>query len=234
MLPLSVENVLLTLKEFLTVWINQIIYYNNIYVQESFSKFKSFDLVVYKSRNPIFNQYVDELINNFFQLLLKKKDMGKVHQISLIIYDTNSMKSSQKYSFKLQDFIEVEDIMPNLDFLHKESSRETLIEMPNITWQEIYNQFKTVTYEHINCLKERSKVIDANNELFYKIIIELDDSINLNNEDTGANWVRINETSDNPSKQLSRITDRENKIKFKSIGEVDLSVMSFDLYNEYV
>lgn len=73
-LPLTVENFLLTFKEYFTVWLNQILYYNHVYEQLTFDQFKSFDLIIYKNRNPQLQGYIEQLIVNVInQLIINQK-----------------------------------------------------------------------------------------------------------------------------------------------------------------
>ena len=69
-LPLTVENFLLTFKEYFTVWLNQILYYNHVYEQLTFDQFKSFDLIIYKNRNPQLQGYIEQLIVNVINQLI--------------------------------------------------------------------------------------------------------------------------------------------------------------------
>mgnify|MGYP001026451391 CR=1 FL=1 len=86
-LPLTVENFLLTFKEYFTVWLNQILYYNHVYEQLTFDQFKSFDLIIYKNRNPQLQGYIEQLIVNVINQLIinQKQSQSNYNTIQIIL-----------------------------------------------------------------------------------------------------------------------------------------------------
>lgn len=161
-LPLTLENVLLSVKEFIEVWINQIIYYNSIYSPEIFDRFKSFDLIIFKSRNPNLNLYIESLVNDFIKILIsgeatgndtgvsgldngsgigasyssnndiKHENGGKVNQLIVIIYDLKSTKRLRRYILNFNQFIGLSSKVASLDFLRNDYNTDDASASSNI------------------------------------------------------------------------------------------------------
>lgn len=237
-LPLTLPYVILTLKEFIIVWLNQVLYYNEIYPLEIYDKLKSFDTIVYQSRNPALNKYVEDLVNEFLQILVNgdgHDNGGKVNQILILLYDVKSNKTKKKYVVKFNEMINLGASINDLNFLYllhekdSESLLEPVIDIPNFTWDEIYSQLKSILFSQIEELKVQ-KNGSENDDLFFKVIVDLEDSINLNvsiNAETNSqhsNWVKTSVTSED---------SKQRKTKVVPIGEVSVGFICIDMYNEY-
>lgn len=123
----------------------------------------------------------------------------------------------------------------DLNFLYlvhekdSESLLEPVIEIPSFTWDEIYSQFKSILFSQIEELKVQ-KNGSENDDLFFKVIVDLEDSINLNvsiNAETNSqhsNWVKTSVTSED---------SKQRKTKVVPIGEVSVGFICIDMYNEY-
>lgn len=239
-LPLTLPNVILTLKEFIIVWINQVLYYNAIYPKEIYDKVKSFATIVYQSRNPVLNKYIEDLVNEFLQIVIKgdgNDNGGKVDQILIIIYDLKSNRTKKKYGMKFNEVINFSSAIDDLEFLNSDNTdSETLlkpvIDIPNFTWEEIYSQLKSILSSQI----EELKIVHANNspidDLFFKIMVDVEDSLNLDmaasKSETSSqysNWVRIPPKSGIQEKTITR--------KLIPVGEMSIGFIYMDLYNEY-
>lgn len=216
LLPLTTKNILLTVKEFLIVWLNQILYFNKVYDQHIFDRFKSFEHVVYKNRNPNFNQYADQLITNMFTNVLFNG--SGLQCLVCLIFDDRNQSVLRKYAINFTDIItNIRDtITPaGLDTSKKDTS--SILEIPGLEWADIYTQFSSTLFQHIQELK-RLNVEDENN-LFFSIVVEAQDSVSL----TTSNWVRLSDANSEVSKPR----------KVVSIGDVSLHLLNFDIINEY-
>ncbi|CUM51462.1 uncharacterized protein AC631_04967 [Debaryomyces fabryi] len=237
-LPLTLPYVILTLKEFMIVWVNQVLYYNEIYPSEIYDKLKSFDIIVYQSRNPALNKYVEDLVNEFLLILVNgdgHTNGGKVNQMLLLLYDVKSNKTKKKYVAKFNEMINLAPSVNDLNFLHlidekdSKSLLEPVIDVPNFTWDEIYSQLRSILFSQIEELKSPNNELEKD-DLFFKVILDLEDSIDLNvnfNSETNSqhsNWVKLSTTSADKQKR---------KTKVVPIGEVSVGFICIDMYNEY-
>lgn len=237
-LPLTLPYVILTLKEFMIVWVNQVLYYNEIYPSEIYDKLKSFDTIVYQSRNPALNKYVEDLVNEFLLILVNgdgHTNGGKVNQMLLLLYDVKSNKTKKKYVAKFNEMINLAPSVNDLNFLHlidekdSKSLLEPVIDVPNFTWDEIYSQLRSILFSQIEELKSPNNELEKD-DLFFKVILDLEDSIDLNvnfNSETNSqhsNWVKLSTTSADKQKR---------KTKVVPIGEVSVGFICIDMYNEY-
>lgn len=237
-LPLTLPYVILTLKEFMIVWVNQVLYYNEIYPSEIYDKLKSFDTIVYQSRNPALNKYVEDLVNEFLLILVNgdgHTNGGKVNQMLLLLYDVKSNKTKKKYVAKFNEMINLAPSVNDLNFLHlidekdSKSILEPVIDVPNFTWDEIYSQLRSILFSQIEELKSPNNELEKD-DLFFKVILDLEDSIDLNvnfNSETNSqhsNWVKLSTTSADKQKR---------KTKVVPIGEVSVGFICIDMYNEY-
>lgn len=244
-LPLTLENVLLAIKELLQVWITQVIYYNAIYPQEIFEKVTSFDLIVFKSRSPSLNSYINNLVDEFIKILTKGNGNqgGEVNQFIVVVYDTKSSKLLRRYILNFNQFVDLSSKITNFDFLNDTSnikSDKNTIDLPNFTWSEVNSQFKSILYQHKFELNQLPFSTDKDN--FFKILINLSDSVDLNNSITSSattessssnqythpsNWVKL-------SSEKHGLGATEKSHKYIPIGEVSVGFVCFDCHNEYI
>lgn len=136
---------------------------------------------------------------------------------------------------KFNEMINLGASINDLNFLYlvhekdSESLLEPVIEIPSFTWDEIYSQFKSILFSQIEELKVQ-KNGSENDDLFFKVIVDLEDSINLNvsiNAETNSqhsNWVKTSVTSED---------SKQRKTKVVPIGEVSVGFICIDMYNEY-
>ncbi|CUM67487.1 uncharacterized protein PRCAT00005184001 [Priceomyces carsonii] len=225
MITLTAENLILALKEFLVVWANQILYYNEIYSPEIFEKYKSFGVIIFKSRNPAVNSYLEKFVNSFIEILLTDYG-GKVRQLVMLVYDSKSNYARHKYVIQFNDLINLSTALPDLSFLTTENpTSETKIDISTLSWDEVYTQLRSALFQHLNELRRKSLSIKKSDDLFFKTIIEIDDSFNLDALPLKSEWVRISNS----------LKGNKTPVKgFAPIGEVSLAVFNFDLHNEYI
>ncbi|CAI5758034.1 unnamed protein product [Candida verbasci] len=241
--PLTIRNFLLTFKEFFIIWINQILCYNKIYSRSIFDKFKSFNLIVYKNRFPNFNKYLNDLIENIIiNLIINKDKPNSLKSINCLILNEKTNEVKKKYSINFYQFII--NLNKTIYNLNQDELDDTsaLIEIQDLGWNEIYTQFNTILFQHIQELKKSNdgrEVNDSNfnsstnftsddnndsqdNDLFFKITVDVDKSIYI----TKNNWTRLNE-------DVGGGNNATNSTKFMSIGNLDLKVLNLDFSNEY-
>lgn len=215
----------------MNVWVNQILYYNKIYPQEAFDRKKSFNLVVLLNRNPALQEFIEKFTNDFLEVLIGRQTGGsKVNQISINVFDQGSGDVVKRYILHFNDLLI--DLGKTLGSQIDAEDRSSVINIEGITWDEIYTQFNTLLYEHLNELKTNEmnelkasqtssevseELLKTGPDLFFKIIIELDESVSL----ATTNWIRVKSKG-------------SKSHRYKSIGEVSLGLINFDLHNEYV
>lgn len=236
-LPLTVRNFLLTFKEFLIVWLNQILYYNNIYDHLIFDKFTSFDLVIYKNRHPNLDQYIDQLFINIINELIIHRTKSKhsnnddddsfngLYNINCLIYNVDTNIIIDKYTINFHQFIiNLQETIFDLSLNSIDNSSKLNID--NLNWNEINTQYNTILFHHIQNLKKfqkKSQNLNSNN-FFLKITVDVDKLLYINNNNPhGSNWIRLNNGDGDDS--LTNIT-------FTPIGQVDLDILNFNCYNE--
>ncbi|KAI5966941.1 uncharacterized protein KGF55_000350 [Candida pseudojiufengensis] len=232
-IPLTINNFLLVFKEFLIVWFNQILFYNKIYDPLIFDEYKAFELIIKKNRHPHLEKYIDNLLINIINnLIISKKQTNGLNKISCLIYNTKSNKVIKSYSIKFAQFL------INLDKTINELKEPTTevedtsakLDIPDLTWIEIYTQFQTVLFKFIQELKKETLTDDIqyevgmsmqstmpDNDLFFKITVDLDESIYASTE----NWIRLGQN------------EMVNSEFTKPLAQLDLDVINFDLVNEY-
>lgn len=216
-LPLTSKNLLLTVKEFITVWIDQILYHNKVYDQHIYDKFKAFEHIAYKNRNPNFNEYVDKLITNIFtNILLENGDLR--HIVCVIIDDDEDQEVLRKYSINFGDTVKNLQDTINPTILAAEGDNSSKLDIPGLEWKEIYSQFSYLLFHHIQDLKRLQ--VDDDNTIFFKIFVETDNQLFL----TESNWVKNNNSPKRRPPQPRKAV---------SIGDIDLQLLNFDLINEY-
>ncbi|KAK6199491.1 DNA-binding protein [Scheffersomyces amazonensis] len=223
-MSITVKALVLTFKEFLTVWINQILYYNKIYDIEIYDQSRAFDILVYHNRNPQLQTYINELINKLLN------NINNTLQLTLIIYNVKSQKPLRNYIINFHDLlINFHDLIIMHDNFNNDDIKDdnsTIINDPQLSWKDIYLQFNTLLYHHINELK-RNQIVTPDNELFFKVIVNVPDSLNLVN----SNWVRLSQSDNNTN---NNNTNNNAIIKFKPIGQINLYIFNFDIHNEYM
>lgn len=241
-LPLTLENVLLAIKELLQVWINQILYYNDIYPQEIFEKVTSFGLIAHKSRSPSLNKYLNNLVDEFIKILMKGggRGGGQVNQFVVVVYDNQTSKLLRRYVLNFNEFADLSAKITNFDFLNetvkmdKDTSDKSTIDLSNFSWEEINTQFKSILYFHKFELNRLPA--NAENDNFFKIVINLSDAVDLNNfvstsnnqqHTHASNWVKIPRANHG-------LSTTEKNYKFIPIGEVSVGFVCFNSHNEYI
>ena len=217
--PVTIESVLLQLRDFLVLWITQVVYHNRIYPDNAFERRKYLDLIVAKSRVPVINDYLKAFANEMVSVLVKKAGGGKVHDVIVLIYDETNLHITKRYIMNFSQFVGLADQINSLEFLTKESEVQLAqIGLPDMTWGNIYTYLRSLMFFHIEELKRTQEQDD--NHLFFKLLLNVDDSANLSSEH--AKWVKL--TSEQSHK----------KTKFVSLGEVSVGFLCFDLHNEYI
>lgn len=217
--PVTIENVLLQLRDFLVLWITQVVYYNRIYPENAFEERKYLDLIIHQSRVPALNDYFMSFANDMVSVLVKKAGGGKMHDVVMILYSEESLHVTKRYIANFSQFVGLADQLGSLAFLEKPAeSLLARIDLPEMTWSNIYTYLRSMMFFHIQELKRTQE--SKNNDTFYKLLLNMDDSANLSSEN--AKWVKL--TSERSTQ----------KTKLVPLGEVSVGFLCFDLHNEYV
>lgn len=237
MLLLTLQNVVLSFKEFLTVWINQVLFHNHVYPREVFSVYKAFELIVYKSRSPFLNAYINDLVNEFLSLLLKGRSDGggKICELIIVVFDQRTNSVLHRYVVNCSQFVDLSKNVVDTAFLDSERNIQAedndalVLELPGFSWNEIYAQFRSVLFQHLSELKRHEKAQESapqNRDPFFKILLNLEDSLDLvsgASDGIPSNWVRLNDTG-----------TKSHRTKFIPLGEVSVGFLCFGLHNEYL
>ncbi|KAI5966134.1 hypothetical protein KGF57_000663 [Candida theae] len=189
-IPLTVNNLLVVFKEFLSVWLNQILYYNKIYDPLIFDEYKAFNVIVWKNRHPHLEKYIDDLFLNVINnLIINKKQSNGLDKITCFVYNTKNDTVVRSYSLKFQQFIlSLDETISELKLVDHDTS--SILNIPGISWIEIYTYFQTNLFQHIQQLRKTTTVTETQEEdLFFKITVGIHEDIHA-----GSNWVRLKET----------------------------------------
>ncbi|EGV60903.1 DNA-binding protein [Yamadazyma tenuis] len=168
-LELNVGNVLKLVKEILVGWINSILYYHKVYPEYIFEPFRSLNMVVYRSRSKMLNEYIDDFINRFSKLLITS---NQISELTLLLF--NKDKIYYRYCIRFDEFIKLSAK------ISEDESRSAAIDIDGFTWDEIYKQANAFLFHHLQHLKS----VMALMELEFKLLIT--SSLNLNQDE---NWV---------------------------------------------
>lgn len=217
--PLTLENILLQLRDFLVVWITQIVYYNHVYPENAFEQCKYLDLVVYQSRMLPLTDYLVAFANEMISVLVTKEGGGKVHDVIVVVYRESSLHILRRYLLNFSQFVGLDNLISSLDFLLKASEvHQARINLPGFDWNEIYASLRSLVFLHIQELRRTEALADK--DLFYKLLLNTDNTVDLAGEE--GQWVKLFSEDDT------------RKTKFVALGEVSTGFLRFDLHNEYI
>lgn len=217
--PITIENVLLQLRDFLVVWMTQIVYYNRIYPETAFEQRKYLDVIVHQSRVPKLNDFFKNFANEMITVLVKKAGGGKIHDVIMLIYNEANLHITKRYIVNFSQFVGLADQVSSLEFLTKPMEVQLAkIDLPDMTWSNIYTYLRSIIFFHIEELRRTPE--PEKNNLFFKLLLNVDESANLSSED--AKWVKL--TSE----------QSQQKTKYVSLGEMSVGFLCFDLHNEYI
>lgn len=217
--PVTIENVLLQLRDFLVVWMTQIVYYNRIYPETAFEQRKYLDVIVHQSRVPKLNDFFKNFANEMITVLVKKAGGGKVHDVIMLIYNESNLHITKRYIVNFSQFVGLADQVSSLKFLTKPMEVQLAkIDLPDMTWSNIYTYLRSIIFFHIEELRRTPE--PEKNNLFFKLLLNMDESANLSSED--AKWVKL--TSE----------QSQQKTKYVPLGEMSVGFLCFDLHNEYI
>lgn len=225
MSTLTVPDVLLALRDFLAIWISQIIYYHHIYPDDAFSKKLYLDLVVYQCRAPALNEYLEKFAIEMISVLAEKDGGGKVHDVLVLIYDESNLHVSQRYVANFSQFPGLKGQYSSLDFLLNPSllkdTQSAKINIPNFTREAVNTDLRSLMFFHIEELKRNEA--PTPNDFFFKLLLNVDGEVDLNKVSSlPSPWIR-----------LTLEKDIQNTA-FVPLGEVSVGFMQFDIHNEYI
>ncbi|KAI3406092.2 hypothetical protein KGF56_000933 [Candida oxycetoniae] len=237
--PLTVNNFLLVFREFFTAWLNSVLYYNKVYDQLTFDEVKAFDILLYKSRNPHLDKYINDLVLNIINnMIINKSRPNSLQSVSCLVYDTRTDMVMKSYSLVFSQF--VTNLSEAIHELREDLEGDTsaLLDLPHAPWQEIYAQFQTSLFKHIQELRQETTTSDqtatsssssssssntaTENDLFFKITVQLDSRIYPTNE----GWVRLNEGNTLEESDARAFT-------LKPVCQLDLDLLCFEVVNKY-
>lgn len=230
MKELTVENILRAVLEFIFIWLSQILYHRNIYRSELFSRVISYDLIAYRSRHPKLNEYINGLIQSFLRIQLQGSASGKVGALYVMLYSTKSNRIREKYILKFTDLIALglTQIPATLTdaTVEQETADETPVHIDDLLWEEIFTQLKSVLFKHMEELKRICiSQVELPEDLFFKVLIDVDESLSLQQIDN--EWVQISVRNTN----VEPLGQSPSNVVL--IGDVNLGILNFDVHNEY-
>lgn len=247
-LPLTTGNIVLAFREFLTVWIYLVIYYNDVYPESVFELTRHFDILVYTSRNPSLLAYISKVTLNCLAQFgfvnddeshqdnpFVEESLASTAKVLLVaIFSLSSTETKKKYNLGISDLIAglaksidtktllATEMEMGVDEAQS-NSKSSLVSIPGVSWSEMYAQFKSLLYEHSTELK-RSQQLSRKvfgiqaNNLFFRIYMQTQYPLGKDKDD----WVRESKKSDLKARD------------FVAVGQVDAAVFSVALYNEYI
>ncbi|SGZ54342.1 CIC11C00000003331 [Sungouiella intermedia] len=216
---LTLDKALLLLRDFLVVWISQILYYNHIYEDNAYEKRQYLNVVVYQSRVPDLSKYLESFANLMIRVLVEKASGGKVHEVIVVIYDESKLHVHKRYVANFSQFVGLADKISLMDFLDGAIGVHVAkVNVPDMTWTNLHNSMRSMMFYHVEELKRTEEA--APNDYFFKLLLNVDGQVQLNSSDT--TWVQL--TSQNDSRPA----------KYVLVGEMDVGFLCFDLHNEYV
>lgn len=197
----------------------QIVYYNRIYPETAFEQRKYLDVIVHQSRVPKLNDFFKNFSNEMITVLVKKAGGGKVHDVIMLIYNEANLHITKRYIVNFSQFVGLADQVSSLEFLTKTIEVQLAkIDLPDMTWSNIYTYLRSIIFFHIEELRRTPE--PEKNNLFFKLLLNVDESANLSSED--AKWVKL--TSE----------QSQQKMKYIPLGEMSVGFLCFDLHNEYI
>lgn len=213
MVPLNVENVLLLVRDFIVLWILQILRHNTIYPESTFEQRSYHDLLVYQSRVDPLTTFLSEFSNEIISVLARRGDSGgKVYDINVLIYNESNNHVTRRYVLGFSQFVGLGDKVTLLEFLKGQHVDLAAIKIPNFTWENLNTHYRSLMFFHSEELKREH----VKGDYFFKLLINTEDTIN-----PGSDWVKL----------LSDIDDRDTK--FVNLGEMSVGVVAIDMHNEY-
>lgn len=217
--PLTLENVLLQLREFLVIWISQILYYNRIYPDSTFDKKRYLDLTINESRVPPLTEFLSLFATQMLSVLVQKDGGGKVHEVIVVVYKESSLHVAKRYVVNFSQFVGLAKEISSLDFLVKKVPVHLAkLDIPDLNWNSLYTHLRSLMFFHVEELKRTQEA--PNNDLFFKFLLNVDESVDLSSEQ--AQWVKLTTRSD------------ARRTKHIALGEVELGFLCFDMHNEYI
>lgn len=217
--PLTLDKAILLVRDFLVVWIGQILYYNHVYDDNAFEKRLYLDIVVYQCRLPELNDYLVKFANEMTRVLVQRAGGGKVHEVVVLIYDETKLHVHKRYIANFSQFVGLADQISSLDFLDGQAEVHVAkVALPDMTWANLHTYMRGLLFFHVEELRRTEEL--APNDFFFKLLLNVDGSLVINSEDTA--WVQLTSESD------------ERDIKFVHLGEMSVGFVCFDIHNEYI
>lgn len=217
MVKTTIQNVILALKEFVEVWLHQILYHNAVYPAEVFDRVRLFDVIVYRSRSPPLNEYVSTLVNDFLKLLVNEGGQG-VNQLVVAVYDTQSQRTRKRYVVNFPEFLNVGAKITTWDFLSATAppgagaaDDGTPVTVPGFTWNEVYGQLRSLLHLHV---RELGDTTDER-ECSFRVFVNMEEPPLVD-----PAWVPV-------------LAAAPKKVRFVPIGEVSVGWLCLDMHNEY-
>lgn len=225
MSTLTVPDVLIALRDFISIWISQIIYFNHIYPDDAFSKKLYLDLVVYQCRAPELNEYIERFAIDMITVLVEKDGGGKVYDVLVLLYDETNLHVRQRYIANFSQFPGLKGQYSSLDFLLNpnvlKDTQSAKINIANFTREVVNTNLRSLMFFHIEELKRTEA--PQPNDFFFKLLLNVDGENDLNKVSSlPSPWIRLT---------LEKDTQRT---VFVPVGDVSIGFMRFDVHNEYI
>lgn len=218
--PLTLEKVILLVRDFLVVWISQILYYNHIYPDESYEERSYMENVVFQTRVPALAEYLTSFANQMIKVLVEKDGGGKVHEIIVLIYDEASLHVRKRYIANFSQFVGLAGHFTSLDFLNGLlDAKLARLNLPDLTWPHLFTDLRSLMFFHIQELKRSELKMEPN--VFFKLLLNMDGSVNLSLSENNV-WAKIT------------LADDQRPMKYVPLGETSVGFVCFDIHNEYI
>lgn len=221
------------------------LFYNDIYQLGVFEKAMKFGIVVHMSRNPKLSQYIEDVASRYLMQagfgsnseVETKDNADNVYgggALYVAIYDLDNRQTRSSWCLRVSDLVAGFASMIDTEILSTKqvapgtNLKSSTLQIPGMSWGEIYCQFQTLLFEHCTELKRLQATVQARagdaytaeNKLFFRIAMEMQRP-SVNGRD---DWVRCGP---------SGATDSVKNKRIVAIGEVDVELFAISICCEY-
>ncbi|KAH9835931.1 DNA-binding protein [Rhodofomes roseus] len=155
--PLTFNQVVRGISEFIEVAIHTILYVRQVYPVDLFVRRKKYDTVVFQSRHPALNEYISGAVKAIEDELL----LGALDKVVVVIKDKNEV-ALERFIFALHSLVNVESY-----------NRDTSVEEA-MTPRSLGQYFRSFLVK-LSMIEAQLGQIQSTEDLSFAIVIELQD-----------------------------------------------------------
>lgn len=213
------ERVICHVRDFLVIWIGEIIYYNRIYADESYDERTYMDNIVHQTRVPDLSAYLVNFANQMIRVLVEKNGGGKIHEVIVLLYDESNLHVCKRYIANFSRFVGLAGHFTSLDFLTGSlDTKLARLNLPDLTEANLTTELRSLMFFHLQELKREAAL---NPNLFFKLLLNIDGAVNLSTSENNM-WAKLT------------LLDDTRTTRFVPLGETSVGFVCFDIHNEYI